>query len=109
LASPDIAAVSTRETGAEGSSDARHLFWIKDSDGLSRSDTATASCPKEQDMPKLFPLIFSIAGVTCAGIAMVIALTLGQDTLQPILTWVAAGTLVGLLASWIIARKLAEI
>ncbi|MCC5965457.1 MAG: CTP synthetase [Natronohydrobacter sp.] len=60
-------------------------------------------------MPKLFPLVFSIAGVTCAGIAMVIALSLGQDTLQPILIWVAGGGIAGLLASWIIARKLAEV
>ncbi|MFN7003116.1 MAG: CTP synthetase [Roseinatronobacter sp.] len=59
-------------------------------------------------MSRLLPLIFSIAGVTCAGIAMVIALVLGQDTLQPLLIWVASGAAIGLGASWVIARKLID-
>lgn len=57
-------------------------------------------------MTRLLPLIFSIVGVTCAGIAMVVALVLGQDTVQQLLTWIAGGTVIGLGASWIIARKL---
>ncbi len=59
-------------------------------------------------MSRLFPLVFSIAGVTCAGIAMVIALVLGQDTVPQLLSWIAGGTIAGLGASWVIARKLAE-
>lgn len=59
-------------------------------------------------MTRLFLLIFSITGVTCAGIGVVIALTIGQDTLQPILVWAAAGCVVGIAASWIIARKLID-
>ncbi len=57
-------------------------------------------------MTRLFLLILSIAGVTCAGIGVVAALTLGQDTLQPILIAAALGLLVGTAASWVIARKL---
>ncbi len=57
-------------------------------------------------MARLFLLIFSITGVTCAGIAVVIALSIGQDTLQPIVAWAAGGSVVGVVASWIIARKL---
>ena len=59
-------------------------------------------------MFRLFSLIFSIAGATCAGIGVVVALTIGQDTLQPILAYAAAGAVVGLVASWIVARKLLE-
>lgn len=59
-------------------------------------------------MTRLFLLIFSITGVTCAGIGLVIALTIGQDTLQPIIAWAAGGAIVGIAASWIIARKLIE-
>ena len=57
-------------------------------------------------MFRLFSLIYSIAGSTCAGIAVVIALVIGQDTLQPILMWAAAGAIVGLPASWIVAKML---
>ncbi|MFN4057852.1 MAG: CTP synthetase [Roseinatronobacter sp.] len=59
-------------------------------------------------MLRLFSLIFSIAGATCAGIGVIIALVIGQDTLQPILLWAAGGTVVGLGASWIVARKLLD-
>lgn len=58
-------------------------------------------------MLRLFFLIFSIAGSTGAGIGVVIALTIGQDTLQPIVISAALGALVGLVASWLIAKALA--
>ncbi len=61
-----------------------------------------------QPMTRLFLLIYSIAGVTFAGIGVVAALSIGQDTLQPILISAALGALVGVGASWIIARKLIE-
>ena len=57
-------------------------------------------------MARLFLLVFSITGVTCAGIGVIIALSIGQDTLHPILAWAAGGTVIGVVASWIIARKL---
>ena len=57
-------------------------------------------------MSRLFLLIFSIAGATCAGIGVVIALVIGLDTLQPILLGAAAGALVGVACSWAIARQL---
>lgn len=57
-------------------------------------------------MTRMLPLMFIIVGVTCAGIGMVAGLVLGHDTLQPILVWAGGGAVVGLVASWIIARKL---
>lgn len=57
-------------------------------------------------MARLFFLIYSIVGATCTGIGVVIALTIGQDTLQPILVSAAAGAVVGLGASWLITKAL---
>ncbi len=57
-------------------------------------------------MSRLFLLIYSIVGVTCAGIGVVIALTIGQDTLHPILISAAGGAVVGVVASWVIARQM---
>ncbi len=57
-------------------------------------------------MLRLFFLILSIAGSTGAGIGVVIALTIGQDTLQPILISAALGAVTGLIASWLIAKAL---
>ena len=57
-------------------------------------------------MLRLFSLIFSIAGATCAGIGVVIALVIGQDTLQPILLWAAAGGIIGIAASWVVAKMI---
>ncbi len=57
-------------------------------------------------MTRLFFLILSITGVTGAGIGVVIALSLGLDTLQPILVSAAAGTMAGAVASWLISRRL---
>lgn len=59
-------------------------------------------------MIRLFFLILSIVGSTCTGIGVVIALTLGHDTLQPILISAALGALVGLVASWMVAKSLTE-
>lgn len=57
-------------------------------------------------MTRLFMLIYSIVGVTLAGIAVVIALTIGQDTLQPIIVSAALGAILGIAASWMITRRL---
>lgn len=57
-------------------------------------------------MFRLFSLIFSIAGVTCAGIGVVVALVIGQDTLTPILLSAAAGGLIGIVASWVVAKMI---
>jgi hypothetical protein len=59
-------------------------------------------------MFRLFSLIFSIAGATCAGIGVVIALVIGQDTLTPILAWAAGGAVIGVVASWVVAKKILE-
>ena len=57
-------------------------------------------------MFRLVSLIFSIAGTTCAGIGVVIALVIGQDTLQPILASALIGGVVGVPASWVVAKMI---
>jgi len=58
---------------------------------------------------RLFLLLFPVIGTTLAGIAMVVALTTGMDTMKPIVIAAAIGALVGLPVTWIVARKVASI
>lgn len=57
-------------------------------------------------MTRLFGILYGIGGTTLAGSSMVVVLTLGQDTLQPILVSAGAGALVALPVCWIVARRL---
>jgi predicted PurR-regulated permease PerM len=57
----------------------------------------------------MLPLVLIIhifLGSTLAGSAIVAALTLGYDTLTPILIAAAVGFIAGIPASWAIARRL---
>ena len=58
---------------------------------------------------RLFFLLYPVIGTTLAGIAMVVALTTGMDTVKPIVVAAAIGALVGLPATWIVARKISSI
>lgn len=58
---------------------------------------------------RLFFLLYPVIGTTLAGIAMVVALTTGMDTVKPIVVAAAIGALVGLPATWIVARKVSSI
>ena len=57
-------------------------------------------------MTRLAALIFSIASVTLMGIAIVVALVIGQDTLMPIVVAAAVGLVASVPASWLVARQL---
>ena len=59
-------------------------------------------------MPRLFMLLYSLAGPSMAGIGIVAVLTAGRDTLQPILTAAAAGAILALPVAWLVARKLRD-
>ena len=59
-------------------------------------------------MFRLASLLFSIIGTTLAGSAIVVALTMGYDTLVPVVTAAAIGFAVALPVTWIVARKIAE-
>lgn len=57
-------------------------------------------------MPRLLMMIFSMVATTLMGVAVVVALVLGYDTLRPILTAAALGLLLALPVSWIVARQI---
>jgi predicted PurR-regulated permease PerM len=57
-------------------------------------------------MTRLMLVLFSMASTTLMGVGVVIALTMGLDTLQPILIAAALGFLAAIPASWLLARRL---
>lgn len=58
-------------------------------------------------MLRLTLLMFSIISTALMGSAVIIALTIGQDTLIPILVAAAAGFLLAIPVSWLVARQIA--
>lgn len=59
-------------------------------------------------MLRLSMLLFTIIATTLAGIAIVVALVLGHDTLTPILVAALTGFVLSVPASWMVARMVAR-
>ena len=59
-------------------------------------------------MFRLASILFSMIATTCAGIGIIAALTMGYDTLYPILIAAAAGLVVALPVTWIVTKKIRE-
>lgn len=57
-------------------------------------------------MLRLFFVIYTLAGVTLAGSAIVAALTMGLVGATPIIIAAAIGALAALPVAWVIARRL---
>lgn len=57
-------------------------------------------------MTRLMMILFSMISTTLMGVGIVIALTTGHDTLQPILIAAAVGFVAAWPVSWYIARQL---
>jgi predicted PurR-regulated permease PerM len=57
-------------------------------------------------MFRLAAVLYSLIGTTFAGSLVVVALTMGRDTLTPILVAAALGAILALPVSWLVARKL---
>lgn len=60
-------------------------------------------------MFRLASVLFSIVAPTLAGIGVVAALASGNDTLQPILIGAAAGAVLALPVTWVVAKKIAAL
>lgn len=56
----------------------------------------------------LFLLVYIFVGATLAGSAMVAALTMGLDTLTPVVYSSLAGFVIAIPISWVIAKKIRE-
>ena len=59
-------------------------------------------------MFRLASILFSIIATSCAGIGVIVALTMGHDTLQPILIAAATGLVVAFPVTWLVTKKIAE-
>mgnify|MGYP001244164789 CR=1 FL=1 len=57
-------------------------------------------------MSRLMMTLFSMIATTLMGVGVVIALTTGYDTLQPIVIAAVVGFVLAIPVSWIIARQL---
>lgn len=59
-------------------------------------------------MFRLTMVLFAVVGTTLAGIGVVIALSLGRYDVMSIVVGAAIGAVIGLPASWAVARGLIE-
>lgn len=57
-------------------------------------------------MTRLMLILFSMISTTMMGVAMVTALTMGYDTLNPLLVAIGIGFVLSLPATWIIAKQI---
>jgi predicted PurR-regulated permease PerM len=55
---------------------------------------------------RLMMILFSMIGTALAGSAVIAVLTMGYDTLWPIVGAAAVGAVVGLPVSWLVAREM---
>ncbi len=53
-------------------------------------------------------VIYLMAGVTLAGVFMIASLTMGYDTMQPILIAAAVGAIAALPVAWVVANKISS-
>jgi predicted PurR-regulated permease PerM len=58
-------------------------------------------------MTRLTPILFSMISTSLMGTALVVALTMGMDTLTPILIAAALGFVLAIPVSWLVARQIA--
>jgi len=59
-------------------------------------------------MLRLASILYSLIGTTLAGTLVIAALTMGYDTLQPILVAAAVGFVVALPVAWLVAKGIVE-
>lgn len=59
-------------------------------------------------MTRLAGILFSLIATTLAGSFMVAALTMGYDTLQPLLIAAGAGGLIAIPATYLISKAIIE-
>ncbi len=59
-------------------------------------------------MTRLTLILFSMISTSLMGTALVVALTMGMETLTPILIAAALGFLLAIPVSWLVARQIAS-
>jgi predicted PurR-regulated permease PerM len=58
-------------------------------------------------MSRLAFILFSLISTTLAGVAIVVALVMGLDTLRPIVIAACLGFVLSIPVTWIVAKQLA--
>lgn len=58
-------------------------------------------------MTRLMMILFSMISTTLMGVAIIVALVTGYDTLYPIIIAAAVGFVISIPVSWIIAKQIA--
>jgi preprotein translocase subunit SecF len=82
------------------------LIRIKAADLKRWQDTTLRIPAAENAMLSLMMTLFSMIATTTMGIAVVVALTMGLDTWQPLVIAAAIGFLVAVPISWLVAKNL---
>ena len=59
-------------------------------------------------MLRLASILYSLIGTTIAGTLVIAALTMGYDTLQPILVAAVIGFVVALPITWLVAKGIVD-
>jgi hypothetical protein len=59
-------------------------------------------------MLRLASILYSLIGTTLAGTLVIAALTMGYDTLQPILIAAGVGGVVAFPVTWLVAKGIVE-
>lgn len=59
-------------------------------------------------MLRLALILYALIGTTLAGSAMVVALTMGYDTTNPVIISAAIGAVVAIPVSWLVAKGILE-
>ncbi|MCA0042846.1 CTP synthetase [Celeribacter litoreus] len=59
-------------------------------------------------MNRLAGILFSLISTTLMGTFVVVALTMGKDTLQPILIAAAIGFVVAIPVTWFVSKRITE-
>lgn len=57
-------------------------------------------------MTRLMMILFSMISTTLMGVGMIIALTMGYDTLNPLLVAIGIGFVISIPASWFVAKQI---
>ena len=57
-------------------------------------------------MTRLAGILFSLISTTLMGIAIIAALTMGMDTLNPILIAAAIGFVAAIPVTWVVSKKI---
>ncbi|WP_417243339.1 CTP synthetase [Celeribacter sp.] len=60
-------------------------------------------------MNRLAGILFSLISTTLMGVGVVVALTIGMDTLKPILVAAAIGFVVSIPVTWIVSKKIVDL